>query len=173
MIVVIDLGSQTAHLISRRIRDLGVESELFSRKITAKELKNKNLKGIILSGGPDATYKQGSMTIDKKILELGVPVLGICYGMQLMARLLGGKVILGSQKEFGGVIVKIKPHLLFTGLASEQSAWMSHTDQVKTLPQGFKDFGSTKITPNVAMFDDKRKLFGIQYHPEVAHTVEG
>ncbi|MCX6817136.1 MAG: glutamine-hydrolyzing GMP synthase [Candidatus Beckwithbacteria bacterium] len=169
MIIVIDFGSQTAHLINRRIRDLGVESRVVSYKISLEKLKN--LKGIILSGGPSFVNLPNSPTISKKVFSLGVPVLGICYGMQLMGKILGGEVGKGKNKEFGVVEVDLKKSKLFKGINGKQQVLMSHGDQVLRLPPGFINLGSSKDVPNVAM--GKEKLLAIQFHPEVIHTKNG
>lgn len=174
MIAVIDLGSQTAHLINRRVRELKVYSQLMSHKTKAENLKQlKNLEGVILSGGPDSAYETGAVTIDKEILKLGIPVLGICYGMQLMAKLLGGKVKAESNKEFGGVEARLRRGLLFQGLPGRQKVWMSHGDQVVGLPKGFKNIGRSRLTTHIAMEDKLKKIYGLQFHPEVEHTDNG
>lgn len=174
MIVVFDLGSQTAHLIARRVRELGVYSEMVSYRTTAKELRRiRDLEGVILSGGPASIYEKGSPGIDKNIFKLGVPVLGICYGMQLMGQELGGKVKSGSEKEYGGVTVKLKKGKLFAGVSGRYKVWMSHGDQVVKLPKRFKHLGESRYTKNIAMADEKRQLYGIQFHPEVVHTQNG
>src|SRR3989338_11140145 len=131
MIAVIDFGGQTAHLIARRIRDLGVEAKIFSHRAKLKTLSVvEGSKGIILSGGPASTYAKGAPGIDKQVFNLGIPVLGICYGMQLMGKSLGGQVKPGSAKEFGGVKIRLKKNQLFAGLDGNQICWMSHSDQV-------------------------------------------
>jgi len=169
MIAVMDFGGQTCHLIARRIRELGVASKVVSYK--AKIEKNKELEGIILSGGPSFVNLPDSPTIDKAVFSLGVPVLGICYGMQLMGKLLGGKVGRGKAKEFGIVKANLKPSILFSTVAGKQSVLMSHGDQVLKLPPGFINLGSSKDVPNVAMSKDN--LFAVQFHPEVVHTPNG
>jgi len=174
MIVVYDFGSQTAHLIARRIRELGVYSQMVSHKTSAEELKKfEDLEGIILSGGPASTYAKDSPSVDKKVFDLGVPVLGICYGMQLMGRLLGGMVKGSSEKEFGGVKVSLKENQLLKGVGGNLTVWMSHGDQVKKLPKGFKSFGRSRHTANIAMADEKKRLYAVQFHPEVVHTQKG
>ena len=174
MIAVIDFGGQTAHLIARRIRDLGVEAKIFSHRAKLKTLSVvEGSKGIILSGGPASTYAKGAPGIDKKVFNLGIPVLGICYGMQLMGRSLGGQVKTGSAKEFGGVTVELKKGKLFNKLKSRQKVWMSHGDQVVKLPPGFKSLGRSKNTLNIAMVNSRRQLYGVQFHPEAAHTPAG
>ena len=174
MILVFDFGSQTTHLIARRVRDLGVYSEIVSYKTKASQLKKrKDLEGIILSGGPAATYIPDSFTVDKQVFELGVPVLGICYGMQLMGQLLGGRVKLGKDKEFGRVKVSLGKNRLFKNISGQQNVWMSHGDQVVKLPQGFKAGGRSRYAKHIAMADEKRNLYGVQFHPEVEHTDKG
>jgi len=174
MIVVVDFGSQTAHLIARRVRDLGVYSEIVSHKVGIRELKKKkNLQGIIFSGGPASIYEKGLPKIDKKIFDLKIPILGICYGMQLMAYYLGGRVKSGSEKEYGGVEVKLKKNLLFNQLKSKQKVWMSHGDQVMKLAKGFVSLGKSKGTKHIGMVNMQKKFYAIQFHPEVEHTVNG
>jgi GMP synthase (glutamine-hydrolysing) len=171
MIIVVDFGGQTCHLIARRIRELGVKSEVVSYKKQIK--KTKELEGIILSGGPSFVNLATSPKIDKAVFNLGVPVLGICYGMQLMGKLSGGKVGLGKAKEFGIVKAALKPSVLFSGITGSQSVLMSHGDQVLSLPPGFKNLGSSKLVPNAAMENAAKKLYAVQFHPEVVHTPNG
>ncbi|HKZ35667.1 MAG TPA: glutamine-hydrolyzing GMP synthase [Patescibacteria group bacterium] len=171
MIAVVDFGGQTAHLIKRRVKDFGVESMVFSFKTKIDKLKQ--VEGIILSGGPASTYAKNAPSINKQVFNLGIPVLGICYGMQLMGKSLGGQVKPGSAKEFGGVKIRLKKNQLFAGLDGNQICWMSHSDQVVKLPKGFVAAGKSKNTANVAMVSERRRLYGIQFHPEVAHTPAG
>lgn len=174
MIVVVDLGSQTTHLIARRVRELGVYSEIVSHRTKAKDLKKmKDLEGIILSGGPAYISQDASLTIDKKIFELGIPVLGICYGMQLMGYLLGGKVKKGKAKEYGGIKASLKPGILFKRVTGKQQVWMSHGDQVVKLPKDFKNAGSSRYTKHLAMVNEEKNCYGIMFHPEVVHTTNG
>jgi len=174
MILVFDFGSQTTHLIARRVRDLGVYSEIVSYKTKASQLRKRNdIEGIILSGGPAATYIPGSFTVDKQVFELGVPVLGICYGMQLMGEVMGGKVKLGKDKEYGRVKVSLERNRLFKGISGQQNVWMSHGDQVVKLPKGFKAGGGSRYAKNIAMADETKGLYGVQFHPEVEHTDKG
>lgn len=169
MIAVVDFGGQTCHLIARRIRELGVVSKVVSYK--AEIEKNKELEGIILSGGPSFVNLDGAPTVSNNIFNLGVPVLGICYGMQLMGKLLGGKVGKGKTKEFGIVKANLKPSILFSGVAGRQPVLMSHGDQVLKLPPGFINLGFSRDVSNAAMSKDN--LFAIQFHPEVVHTPAG
>lgn len=171
MIAVIDFGSQTAHLIARRVRDLGVAAKIFSFKTKAMALSEA--EGIIISGGPGTIYLPGAPKLDKKIYSLAVPVLGICYGMQLMGDQLGGKVKKGSSQEYGGVRGNLKKSKLFEGAGGWQRGWMSHSDQVVKLPSGFVRTGESRGTKNLAMVDEKRGLYGVQFHPEVVHTQKG
>lgn len=174
MIFVVDFGGQTAHLIARRIRELGVYSEIISfNKAYETIRKNNKVEGIILSGGPATIYFKNAPTIKKQVFELGIPVLGICYGMQVMGYELKGKVKQGSAQEYGGVGATLKACDLFSGVAGKQKVWMSHSDQVVKLPKGFKTVGKARITPNMAMVDEQRKLYGVQFHPEVVHTKNG
>lgn len=172
MIAVVDFGGQTCHLIARRIRELGVSSKIISCHFLVRSWqKVSRLEGIILSGGPSFVNLPDSPTIDKAVFSLGVPVLGICYGMQLMGKLLGGKVGKGKAKEFGIVKADLKKSILFSSVAGKQPVLMSHGDQVLNLPPGFINLGSSKEVPNVAM--SKGNLLAIQFHPEVAHTKNG
>ena len=174
-ILVLDFGSQYNQLIARRIRDLGVFSELVSYDIDIeKELANKNIKGIILSGGPNSVYEEGSFQIDKKIYELGLPILGICYGMQLTSYLNGGEVSPCSKKEYGGKEIDADTtSIIFKDTPNKQMVWMSHGDQVTKLPKGFKTIASTSECPNAAMANDEKKIYGLQFHPEVNNSVFG
>ncbi|MDZ7586794.1 MAG: glutamine-hydrolyzing GMP synthase [Patescibacteria group bacterium] len=169
MIAVIDFGGQTCHLIARRIRELGVISQVVGYK--AKIEKNKDWEGIILSGGPSFVNVLGAPTIDQAVFNLGVPVLGICYGMQLMGKLLGGQVGKGKAKEFGMVEANLKKSVLFSGCVGKQAVLMSHGDQVLKLPKGFINLGNSQDVKNAAMFKDN--FYAVQFHPEVVHTKNG
>jgi GMP synthase (glutamine-hydrolysing) len=172
MILVVDFGAQYAHLICRRIRELKVYSEIRNWGITASEIKKLNPDGIIFSGGPSSVYEKNAPTADKKILELGIPVLGICYGHHLIAKLSGGHVISG-RKEYGKEILAPKKSVLFKGLGRAEQVWMSHGDSVVKLPAGFDVIGSTKEC-RIAAYESKgMKLYGVQFHPEVQHTLKG
>ncbi|RJX27816.1 MAG: glutamine-hydrolyzing GMP synthase [Acholeplasma sp.] len=172
-ILVIDYGSQYNQLIVRRIRDLGVFSEL----IHPEELCDDHLlgaKGIILSGGPNSVYDQNAPKLPKLILDSKVPILGICYGMQLLAHTLGGKVTSHEKKEYGLTFMDIlKPNPLTKDLSSGLNVWMSHGDQVSQLPTGFIPLASSKTTPYAMMMNQEETIFGIQFHPEVRHTEHG
>lgn len=173
-IFVIDFGSQYSHLIVRRIRELGVHAELFPADLSMEKLREA--KGIILSGGPQNLSESTALRIDKKVFELPVPILGVCYGMQLMSYELGGKVKGGKKREYGNAEVKITGESkIFAGLKKDknQSVWMSHGDQVVKLPKGFTVIGSSENCAFAAMADEKNKRYGLQFHPEVVHTTNG
>ncbi|OGT53426.1 MAG: glutamine-hydrolyzing GMP synthase [Gammaproteobacteria bacterium RIFCSPHIGHO2_12_FULL_42_13] len=173
-ILMIDFGSQYAQLIVRRVRECGVYCELFSPEITAADLKKFNPAGIILSGGPETVTADHTPRAPQFIFEAGIPVLGICYGMQTMAAQLGGKVSACDKREFGyaDVICDTK-NPLFEGLSENFSVWMSHGDQVTQLPPGFQIMAKTNNAPIAAMTHAEKKLFGLQFHPEVTHTQQG
>ena len=173
LILVLDFGSQYNQLITRRIREMGVYSELHDHEISIDEIKRMNPKGIILSGGPNSVYEEGSFTIDPEIYNLGIPVLGICYGMQLTTKLLGGKVERANEREYGKAIIKAKSDELFFGLPEEQNVWMSHSDKVIEIPEGFEVIADSPSTNYAAIEDKKRRIYGVQFHPEVRHTEYG
>jgi len=173
MIAVINFGGQYCHLIARKIREQGVKAEIFPNTISASELKKLFPEGIILSGGPASVNSENSLKMDLKILDLGIPVLGICYGMQLIAKALNGEVGKGKSKEYGKNIISVKGNdPLLKGLKKEQ-VWLSHFDTVKKLPEGFSVSSSTKICEICSMYSLKKKMFGLQFHPEVHHTPKG
>lgn len=173
-IVVLDFGSQYNQLISRRIREFGVYSELKSHKLTAKEIKNmNNVKGIILSGSPNSVTQDGAFMMDSEILNLGIPVLGICYGMQLISYINGGVVGQASQKEYGKTEIKQNGGNLFKGTPSNQVVWMSHSYHVTKLPEGFKVEASSESCPIAAASCDEKNIHLVQFHPEVEHSVYG
>lgn len=174
MIIIVDFGSQTTHLISRRVRDLGVNEKIIKPEEAYQSIKKHQPKGIILSGGPASVYEAKTPTIDKHIFQLNIPILGICYGWQLTAHLLGGKVINGSG-EYGPTQVKLnKSSPLFANVkAKELKVWMSHGDEVVELPVGFDYHVSTPKVKAAGVADFERLIFGVQFHPEVEHTQEG
>lgn len=173
-IVVLDYGSQYNQLITRRIRELGVYSELLSHRVTATELKERNIVGIILSGGPMSVSDEGAFDIDPEILELAVPILGICYGMQLMVRNLGGKVEPSKLREYGKSEIEIRQQSgIFQGLSDNETVWMSHGDKVTELPSGFDATATNPHCPIAAMAHQAKQLYGVQFHPEVQHTDHG
>lgn len=173
-IIVLDFGSQYNQLITRRIREFGVFSELHPHTITADELKALNPKGIIFSGGPNSVYDENSFRVDEKIFELGLPILGICYGMQLMTVSLGGTVEQAKQREYGKAEIKVENQTkLFSELPTEQVVWMSHGDLVTKAPEGFTVDATSPSCPISSMSDENRKFYGVQFHPEVRHSVYG
>ena len=166
-VLVVDFGAQYAQLIARRVREAGVYSEIVAHSITAAEVAAKNPVGIVLSGGPSSVYEPGSPTLDPAILELGIPVFGICYGFQVMAQALGGTVAQTGGREYGATPMHIaSEHPLVSGQPDDQTVWMSHGDQVSQAPEGFTVVASTEATPVAAFANDERRLYGVQWHPE-------
>jgi GMP synthase (glutamine-hydrolysing) len=173
-IAILDFGGQYTQLIARRLRELQVYSEIFAPDTRPSVLKARPLKGVVLSGGPDSVYAKGAPRCHKGVFQMGVPVLGICYGMQLMGHLLGGEVHPAGAREFGPAQLHVhNGSRLFQGLGDEAKVWMSHGDSILKPPPGFSVTGSTSNTPVAAIEDASRRLFGIQFHPEVKHTPDG
>ena len=174
-IIVLDFGSQYNQLITRRIRDFGVYSELLSHKKTAQEIAAMHPKGIIFSGGPNSVYDPNAFKVDPEIFKLGIPILGICYGMQLMSYDLGGKVESADDSEYGraDITVTDKDNVMFAGLPEKQYVWMSHGDRVTEVPAGFHVVATSKNCPIAAMADDQRKFYALQFHPEVRNSEYG
>lgn len=173
-ILVLDYGSQYTQLIARRIREQEVYAEIISYETTAEELKKLAPKGIILSGGPNSVFEKDAPSIDKGIFELGIPVLGICYGMQLMSQVLGGRVVPGKEREYGKMPIETaKDNPLFKGIPSTITVWMSHGDRVEAIPSSFERGALSATCPFASMFDNKHKFYGLQFHPEVVHTQYG
>jgi len=173
-VLVIDFGAQYAQLIARRVRECRVYSEIVSHETPAAELAARDPIGIILSGGPASIYEPGAPAVDAEIFELGVPVLGICYGMQAMAAALGGEVSNTGIGEFGKTPLRLaEGSAIFGDLPAQQTAWMSHRDSVLRPPSGFAVTASTETTPVAAMEHRERALYGVQFHPEVGHTPRG
>jgi GMP synthase (glutamine-hydrolysing) len=181
-ILILDFGSQVSQLIARRVREQQVYCELHSYDVSEDFIREFNPQGIILSGGPNSVYEAEEVKAPQVVFELGVPVLGICYGMQTMAAQLGGKVEGSSQREFGYAEMRARGHsALFKGIEDRTNAdghglldvWMSHGDKVTELPAGFKIIGSNESTPIAAMADEARKFYAVQFHPEVTHTIKG
>ncbi|OPX22725.1 MAG: glutamine-hydrolyzing GMP synthase [Planctomycetales bacterium 4484_113] len=172
---VVDLGSQYTQLIARRIRELEVYSEVKHSDITAEDVSREKPLGIILSGGPASTYQYGSPSIDERILSLGIPILGICYGLHLIGRIFGGKVVPAKAQEYGKTELQVVDTTspLFTGLNPELICWMSHGDILAKPPQGFTVTARTFHSPVAAMENRRRNLFAVQFHPEVTHTPWG
>ncbi len=174
-ILVLDFGGQYDQLIARRVRELHVYAEIRScRKITLDEIKKSGYKGIIFTGGPNSVYDPASPTYDKAILDLGIPVLGICYGAQLIAYLAGGKVeSAANSSEYGKTTVYAEKDPLFENTKEQSICWMSHTDYISGLPSGFRRTAFTDKCPCAAMSDEKKKIYAVQFHPEVTHTEIG
>ena len=173
-IAILDYGSQYTQLIARRIREQQVYSEIVRFDTTAAKLRENMPKGIILSGGPNSVFAEGAPGIDPEIFELGVPILGICYGMQLMSQMLGGKVEPGTEREYGKTEMATLPeNELFAGLPGKFIVWMSHGDRVAKLPQGFKASAESANCPYAAIRNEEKRFYAIQFHPEVVHTEHG
>lgn len=174
IIAILDFGSQYSELIARRIRETEVYSEVLPYRTSAEQLKKLNPKGIILSGGPSSVYDDHAPTCDPELWNLGIPVLGVCYGMQLMVKQLGGTVARSDRAEYGKASLLIKdPTDLLTNVENESIMWMSHGDSVTMLPEGFRTLAETHNTPCAAIADDQHHLYGVQFHPEVVHSVGG
>ncbi len=171
--LVVDFGGQYSQLIARRVREARVYSELVSHRIAAADVRARNPLAIVLSGGPASVYAPGAPTMDPAIFGLGIPTLGICYGMQLMARELGGTVESTGRSEYGKAELEAAESRLFNGMPSEQVVWMSHGDSVTAPPAGSHVTGSSPSTPIAAFEDHARGLYGVQFHPEVVHTPHG
>ncbi|MBP3230975.1 MAG: glutamine-hydrolyzing GMP synthase, partial [Anaerovibrio sp.] len=175
MILVLDFGGQYNQLIARRVRECNVYCEVHPNTLSIDKIKAMNPKGIIFTGGPNSVYKPESATISTEIFELGIPVLGICYGSQLIAHLLGGKVDTAPVSEYGKteVAVKNSSSKLFAGVSEKTICWMSHTDYIAKAPAGFTVTADTPVCPVAGMEDEAKKIYAVQFHPEVLHTVEG
>jgi len=174
IVVVLDFGGQYNQLIARRIRDLGVYSELLPYNTSAEKIRELAPKGIVFSGGPASVYGENSPLVDPAVYDLGVPILGICYGMQMMSHQLQGKVEAAGKREYGKAMVRFAPDCVLTsGLTGEQQVWMSHSDLVIEAPAGFAIDASTEHAPIAAMSHRERNLYAVQFHPEVRHTTYG
>ena len=174
IIVILDFGSQYSDLIARRIRETQVYSEVLSYRTSAAQLRQLNPKGIILSGGPNSVYDTGAPLCDPEIWNLGLPVLGVCYGMQSMVQQLGGKVTRAERGEYGKASILIDdPTDLLTNVEEGSTMWMSHGDSCQLLPEGFEILAHTENTPCAAIANHEKKLYGVQFHPEVVHSVDG
>lgn len=173
-ILILDFGSQYTQLIARRIRESKVYSEIHSHHYSIEKIKEEKPKGIILSGGPMSVYDEGAPNINREIFELGIPVLGICYGLQLIAKHYDGKVEPAQNREYGKANLKIsKSDLLLKNVKNDSVVWMSHGDYVSGFPKGFEVTATSENSPVCAVSNSANKIFGIQFHPEVAHTIEG
>lgn len=174
IIVILDFGSQYSELIARRIRETQVYSEVLSYRTTAEHLQKLNPKGIILSGGPSSVYSENAPHCDPEIWKLGIPILGVCYGMQLMVNQLGGKVTKANRGEYGKALLYIDdPTDLLTNVEDGTTMWMSHGDSVAKMPPGFELLAHTENTSCAAIADHDKKLYGVQFHPEVVHSLGG
>ena len=180
MIVIIDFGSQTTHLIGRRLREISIPNIIVEPAEFFEKIKTIKYDGVILSGGPTSVYEKDAPTIDKKIFDIGKPILGICYGEQLIAHLLNGKVKSGKKKEYGPANLEItNPSPLFNLQTTNDqrlttiSVWMNHGDEVQEIPKGFETIGTTATIPYAAIANEKKNIYGIQFHPEVVHTQFG
>ena len=181
-ILILDFGSQYTQLIARRVREVGVYSEIYPWDIDEESIRNFNAKGVILSGGPESAMLDDAPVAPQIVFDLGVPLLGICYGMQTMAQQLGGEVVSSNQREFGYAKVRARGHTeLLRDIQDEVTeeghglldVWMSHGDKVNTMPEGFKLMASSENAPIAGMADESRRFYGIQFHPEVTHTEQG
>ncbi len=179
LVLILDFGSQYTQLIARRIRELKVYCEIHPFDISIEKIRMMSPRAIVLSGGPSSVYEAGAPTVHKALFELGLPTLGICYGIQLMAKLLGGNVQPADKREYGRAHVRINEKgarsPLFHGFAAGEdlAVWMSHGDRVESLPHGFTLIGESDNAPNCVTADDDRRMYGVQFHPEVAHTPRG
>jgi GMP synthase (glutamine-hydrolysing) len=177
-IIILDFGGQYCHLIARRVRELGVYSEIYPYDVNVEKLRGNHPKGIILSGGPNSVYEEGSPQLSEEfyeyVLKNNIPVLGICYGLHLLIHQLNGTIESHNKKEYGKTGIDIlKPQGLFKGLEKHEIVWMSHGDQVKDMPEGFEVLASTDTCPIAAYGNDDKLLYGVQFHPEVNHTQKG
>ena len=172
-VLVLDFGGQYSQLIARRVREARVYSELVGHHLSADEVRARNPVALILSGGPASVYSEGAPQLDSRIFELGIPTLGICYGMQVMARDLGGEVESNDVSEYGKTEMHFEESALFGDLPDEQTVWMSHRDSVVAAPAGARVTASSPSTPIAAFEDPARGLYGVQFHPEVVHTPHG
>lgn len=174
LVVIVDFGGQYAQLIARRVRECGVYCEILPYVKSAEEILAKNPKAIILSGGPASVNAPDAPKVDIRIFDAGIPVLGICYGMQLICSELGGKVARPEKREYGhAMFYRDGSSPLFEGVSKETAVWMSHGDSVTDMPAGFGLAGHTDLTPTAAVADEARRIYGVQFHPEVVHTPEG
>ncbi|MDX9813802.1 MAG: glutamine-hydrolyzing GMP synthase [Sulfurimonas sp.] len=177
-IIVLDFGSQFTQLIARRLREERVYCEILPYRATLEEIKAKNPKGIILSGGPSSVYNEDAYEVDKRVYDMGLPILGICYGMQRIAVDFGGSVVRSSHHEYGKAELNISdfgsnPSRLFKDCDNDGIVWMSHSDRVERLPEGFKTIATSANSPYAAIANEDKKIYAMQFHPEVEHSVEG
>jgi GMP synthase (glutamine-hydrolysing) len=174
LVIVLDFGGQYNQLIARRVREANVFCELIPYDTPLDEIKAKNPKGIIFTGGPNVVTEEGAPIVDAGIFNLGIPVLGICYGAQLMGHMLGGSVAKATHREYGKTEIEYNnKNIILSDVEAKSTCWMSHTYYLDTCPEGFEIIATTKTCPVAAMANDAKKLYGVQYHPEVVHTPEG
>ncbi|MFA9398776.1 MAG: glutamine-hydrolyzing GMP synthase [Clostridiaceae bacterium] len=173
LVLVIDFGGQYNQLIARRVRENNVYCEIIPYTYSIEKIKAKNPKAIIFTGGPSSVYGENVPTISKEIYELQIPILGICYGAQLMSHDLGGKVETANVREYGKTAINLSENILFDGIENDNSCWMSHTDYISEAPKGFSIVATTKECPVAAMANEDKKLYAVQFHPEVEHTPFG
>lgn len=174
MILILDFGGQYNQLIARRVRECHVYCEVHSANISLEKIRAMQPKGIIFTGGPNSVYAKGAALCSREMLQLGIPVLGICYGSQLMAYIMGGKVAKAPVSEYGRTeVATVADSQLLAGISAKTICWMSHTDYIAELPSGFRAIASTQVCPVAGMEDVSRGLYAVQFHPEVVHTVEG
>lgn len=173
LVLVLDFGAQYNQLIARRVREANVYCEVVPCDISIAEIKKRNPKGIIFTGGPSVVYEEGAPTVDQGIFDLGIPILGICYGAQLIVHLNGGEVEAAVRREYGKKDLVLEPHAIFKNIPTNTTCWMSHTYQVKHLPDNYEAIANTDHCPVAAFANDVKKVYGFQYHPEVMHTPEG
>ena len=171
-IAVLDFGGQYNQLIARRVREAGVYSELLPRNASMERIKGEGLSGIIFTGGPDSVYAENAMSCSDEVFSLGVPILGICYGMQYIAKVFGGEIHASSIKEYGKTPIQVYPHPLLEGV-DEGYVWMNHNDSVTKMPAGFTSIAHTENCAFAAFANDEKQLYGIQFHAEVAHSAHG
>ena len=172
-VIVLDFGGQYNQLIARRVRECNVYCEVMPYSVDISKIKEKNPIGIIFTGGPNSVYEDNSPKYSKEIYELGVPVLGICYGSQLMAHTLGGRIERAEKREYGKTEIKVEESLLFDGVDKNTVCWMSHTDFIAQVPDGFRVTAVSDSCPCAAYENADKKLYAVQFHPEVNHTVQG
>ena len=175
LVIVLDFGGQYNQLVARRVRECNVYCEIYSYRIDIEKIKAMNPKGIILTGGPNSCYEADSPTYTKELFELGIPVLGLCYGAQLMMHVLGGKVTKAEVREYGKteVLIDKKDSKVFEGVEASTTCWMSHFDYIAQVAPGFEITAHTADCPVAAAENAEKKLYAIQFHPEVLHTVRG
>ncbi|TLN13380.1 glutamine-hydrolyzing GMP synthase, partial [bacterium] len=173
-VLILDFGSQVTQLIARRVREQSVYCEIHPYNMSAARIREYRPKGIILSGGPSSVYDEDAPHSDPAVYELGVPVLGICYGMQLMTHQLGGRVERSDKREYGRAVMALDDvQDLFSGFSDKAEVWMSHGDRIESMPSGFERIAHTEHCPVAAMKDAGRRFYGVQFHPEVVHTPRG